>query len=1070
MPLAITLPISFDQPAWLLLMLAIPVLAIISMRTLAALERPRRILAIVLRSLVITALACALARIESVRRNDHVAVMFVLDRSRSIPDKVRTAAQDYIKQTVGQAWKVDNEARFGVISFDGQADVSVVPSRVGAEVFDFGTGIQPDRTNIAGAVRMALAAFPEGYARRLVLMTDGNQNAGELESEVKAAVASGVAVDVLPLEYAHDNEILFDRIVVPAQVPRDTRVPIRMIVKSTHPTKAKLTLYHNDEEIPLAEADRIVQLSGGMRPDTLNVNVELHHGGVHRFDARLVPLDAKSDSVTENNRATGFTFVQDQGRVLILTPPGAQDDKPLYDALRREKVDVELRGTDFYGQAIDLLALQEFGVVILSNVSADEFNDQQHKALASYVRDFGGGLIMTGGENGFGAGGWIGKPLEEVSPVSFEIKQEKKMPRGALVIVMHSCEIDKGNYWGLQVAKASIETISSLDYLGVLSYSYNPGGVNWDVPLAPATNKQAILRAVSQMRNGDMPDFDTAMRAGVNGLLKLPDAAQKHMIIISDGDPQPPSAGLIQTMVQNKITCSTVGIGYGSHVVESTLISIANQTHPAAERDKHFYPCKNPNLLPQIFVKEAKIVRRSLLQNEKFQPILAMPFDQTVAGLGGMELPDLGGLVLTTPKPDSLMPIIRKSNKGTDPVLAYWNNGMGKMAVFTSGRWTGQGAWGANWSGWDRFGKFWAQLVRWAARQTGTASFDIVTRLDGSRGKIAIEAINKDASYLNNLRFPRAKMMTPSGEVIDLFLTQIGPGQYETSFDVHDNGNYLASLTYTDPNNNNETGIITSGLSVPYSPEFRELKTNTPLLEGISQTPHGRLLNMQAEAAKIFDRNLPPTVSRQPVWRWVVQWLLLPLFLLDVAGRRLASALAMSLYVEAAVFVTLCAAMYAAHAPIWGYVMALVLAETVGWAIRRRYILPTIHYFTYGVTAVARAGQRSTQSLSQLKGVRDKVREDLDRPAAEASETRPRDTGGAIPLEPVASRKTRFDVGDKLGEQPAKDLTESVGGAVAQTPEEQARARQGGTGDLTSRLLRAKRRAQDEMKKDSEGG
>lgn len=1062
MPLAFSFPISFDEPAWLLLMLAIPVLAVVSMRTLAALERPRRILAIALRSLVIAALAVALARIEYVKRNDHVAVMFVLDRSRSIPDELRKQAQDYIKEAVGKAWKVDNEARFGVIGFDGQADVAVVPSRVGAEVFDFGTGIQPDRTNISGAVRMALAAFPEGYARRLVLLTDGNQNAGDLNAEVDAAVASGVAVDVVPLKYQHDNEILFDRLLVPAQVPRDTRVPVGMIVKSTRATRARLTLYHNDQEVPLAEADRIVELRGGMQPERLNVNIELHHGGVHRFDARLTPLDEKADSVAENNRATAFTFVQDQGRVLILTPPGSQDDKVLYDALKREKVDVELRGTEFYGDAIDLLALQEFSVVILANIPADEFNDQQHKALASYVRDFGGGLIMTGGDNGFGAGGWIGKPLEEVSPVAFEIKQEKKMPRGALVIVMHSCEIARGNYWGLQVAKASVNTISSLDYLGVVSYSWSPGGIHWDVPLKPATDKQAILRAVSQMKNGDMPDFDTAVSAAVTELLKLPDASQKHIIVISDGDPQPPSPGLIQTMVQGKITCSTVGIGYGSHVVESTLRQMANDTHPPNERDKHFYPCRNPNTLPQIFVKEAKIIRRSLIQDQPFKPLLAMPFDQMVAGLAGTELPNLGGLVLTTPKPDSLVPITRKSDKGTDPVLAYWNVGMGKMAVFTSGYWR---KWGAEWSGWERYGKFWSQIVRWAARQAGTASFDIVTRLDGSRGKISIEAINKDASYLNNLRFPRAKMMTPSGEVQDLFLTQVGPGQYETSFDVHDNGNYLASLTYTDPNNNNETGIITTGLSVPYSPEFRELGTNLPLLVGVGQKAHGRMLAMNPETDKVFDRNLPPTVSRQPVWRWVVQWLLLPLFLLDVAGRRLASALAMSIYVEAGVFVTLCATMYSAHAPLGMYVLALVMAEAIGWAIRWRYIMPTIQYFTYGVTALARAGQRSTQTVSQLKTVRDKVREDLEKPAAQAAAERKRDTG-TIPLEPVASRKTRFDVGDKAAGQPAKDLTEAVGGAVAETPEERARSAKGKgtTGDLTARLLKAKQRAQEEMK------
>lgn len=1102
--LAVNFPISFDRPVWLWLLLAIPVMAFISMRTLSGLERPRRLLAIFLRSLVIAALAVALARIEYVKRNDHVAVMFLLDRSKSVPGEVQLKAKDYIKASVKNGAKVDRDAKFGVIAFDGMADVSVIPSRVGADILDFGIGHQPDRTNIAAGVRMAMAAFPEGYGRRMVLMTDGNQNAGDLNAEIEAAVANGVAVDVVPLQFRHENEILFDRLSVPAQVPANSQVPIRLIAKSTQPTRARITLYHNDHEVPLPDELRIFDLSGGMRPDRKDITIELRggesgssQGGVHRFDARLEPIDSGSDSVAENNRATGFTFVQDKGKILVLTMPNSQDEDILVDALRRElavpgesqqdrDARVDKRGTDQFREAIDLADLNQYGAIILSNIPADEFNDQQHKALASYVRDTGGGLIMTGGENGFGAGGWIGKPLEEVSPVSFEIKQEKKLPRGALVIIMHSCEIDRGNYWGEQVAIAAVKTVSSLDYLGVLSFSYSPGGVNWDVPLKPVGDKNRIIRAITQMKNGDMPDYDTTMKMAVTDLMKLRDASQRHIIIISDGDPQPPSPEVIKVMVDNKITCSTVGIGYGAHVVEQTLRDIAVKTHPDGSGLKHFYRCTNPNLLPQIFVKEAKIVRRSLIQEQEFSPQLLLPYDQTVAGFENIKLPSLYGMVLTTPKPEGLVPMIRSSKDSTgkavtDPVLAYWNCEMGKMAVYTSGYWKN---WGRDWAGWESYGKFWAQLVRWAMRDSGELSFDIVTRLEGSRGKISIEATNKDASYVNNLYFPYTRVVTPSQEAKNLMLVQTGPGQYEGTFDVTENGNYLAGLTYADPTSKSKDGkpvyrTITTGLSVPYSPEFRELKTNMGLLDGVVQKSHGRMLAMDPVKDNVFSKNLPLSVSRQPVWRWVVQWLLLPLFLLDVAGRRLASALAMSFYVEAAVLVTLCATFYSAYAPAWAYVLALLMAEAVGWAIRWRYIMPTIEFFTYGVSALGRAGQRSTQSLSQLKNVREKVRGEIDgQQAGQAGGGRPsvprprRAAPGAqvsesIPLEPSVNPRKRFDVGDKAAAQPARDLTEAVGGAKAETPEEQAARKTGqgqSPGELTSRLLKAKQRAQEEIK------
>ena len=1050
MMVAWSLPLSFDRPEWLWLLLAIPAIAAISVRSLSGLEKSRRIVAVVLRSLVIAALALALARIEFVKRNDHVAVMFVLDRSRGIPDKLREAAQGYIRKLAKRA---DRDDRIGVIGFDGQADVDIINSAGGLDLLGFGMAQEPDRTNVAAGVRMAMASFPEGYARRIVLITDGNENVGNLPDEVEVAVANHVGVDVVPLQYQHDAEILFDRISVPAHATRDTKVLLRLILKSRKPTKVKLTLYHNDVEVPLANP--ILELTGGMQPCPFTIPMELRGGGVHRFDARLTPLSPADDAIVENNQATAFTFVSDQGRVLILTPPGARDDQGLLDALKREKIDVDMFGVDQVN--VDLLKLQEYAAVVLANISADTFNAEQHKALASYVRDFGGGLVMTGGNEGFGAGGWIGTPLEEVSPVSFEIKQKKVIPRGALVIIMHSCEIPKGNYWGEQVALATVDTISSLDYMGVICYSYSVGGPNWEVPLAPATDKDAVKRKIRQMQIGDMQDFESTMRMAVTALLAKKDAAQRHMIIISDGDPSAPQDSTIQTMVDNGITCSTVGIGYGVHVTEQTLKDIAAKTNG------RFYGVKNPARLPQIFVKEAKVVRRPLIDPQPFQPQLVFNFAQTTQGINPNELPPLGGLVLTEAKPDCVMPIVRRGKDGDDPVLAHWNCELGKMAVFTSGWWP---QWGADWVAWDKFGKFWAQVLRWAMRQEAAADFDVLTRLDGNKGRVVIEALNKDASYLNFLTVT-GRLLTPSLDQKKLYLTQTGPGRYEGEFDVADHGNYLINLQYTGPDR--QTGMIRTGLSLPYSPEFRELDTNLALLGRVADRAGGKMFGaMNPETDDFFRRDLPPVVSRQPVWRWVVTWLLLPLFLLDVAGRRLASVVAMSVYVEVAVFVVACAALETGKAPIWAYVAALLLAETVGWAIRYRYILPTIQFFTSGATALARVGQRSARSLSQLKGVRAKVREEIDSKRVAA------DRAGAVPPEPAADRARRFDVGDEAAAQPAKNLAETLGSAAAKADERVDRpdaARQPGEpGDMTSRLLKAKKRAQDEMdKREKEG-
>lgn len=1023
-------------------------IVLVSLRALRGLDPSRRVVAIALRCLLIAVFAMVLARVQRVMKTDRLAVFFLVDHSRSIPGDMQLRTEEYVRRSMQRAERRD---KLAVIGFDGEADMSLPPSHAGGDIATFGSPIRADRTDIARAVRTALASFPEGYGRRIVLATDMNPNAGDVLAEAEAAAANGAVIDILPLRYEYDNEILFDRLVVPAQAHRDTKIPLRMIIKSRKPARARLRILHNDEPVPLK--DDVIALAGGMRPEPFTIPLLVRSGGVHRFEARVEPLDAAQDTLPQNNVASAFSIVDDQGKILVLVADeqGAREHQDLIEALQREKVTVEAKTPD--QMVLDLLKLQEYGVVMLADVSADRFTEEQKQALASYVRDMGGGLVLTGGHQSFGAGGWIGSPVEQISPVDFEVKHKKVIPRGALAIVMHSCEIDRGNYWGEQVAIAAVKTISSLDYIGVLAYSWSPGGVNWEVPLQVAANKDAIVRKIKQMQIGDMPDFATTMDMAVKGLMSLPGVSQRHVIIISDGDPSPPSNATLNRMVQNQITCSTVGIGYGVHVMEPTLRMIAKTTNG------RFYACRNPNQLPQIFVKEAKVVRRSLIDENPFTPRLVYALAETTRGFADGQFPSLNGLVLTTPKEAAIeMPLVRSGTEGDDPLMAHWQCELGKVLVFTSGQWR---KWGPDWASWERFGAFWAQVVRWTMRQTGSADFDVVTRLEGDKGRIVIEALNRDASFLNEMRIA-GRLILPDQSRKPVHLVQTGPGHYEGTFDVNDDGQYLVSLQYSAPNR--ESGMIRTGLTMPYSPEYRELQANLPLMEQVRARTGGRMLTGDAIADDVFHKDHPVTRARQPIWRQTVIWVLLPLFLLDVAGRRLASALAMSLYVEAVVLVVLVGLLVGMRATWWGYLGALIFAELIGWTIRRQHLLPAIRFFTHTAMVLGRAGQRSTESLAQLKTARDRVRgERAGESAGAASAT----TDGPSAAVPSPDRHARYDVGDESAKKPAGDLTQALGGATPEgadrTGGKPGEPKAGAQGEVTSRLLRAKRRAQQDL-------
>lgn len=1051
--------ISFENPWLLLWLLLIPALVFLSVRSLTGLERGRRILAIATRAIVTLLIVCCLAGIQYVRSNRDLTVIFAIDRSKSIPDDpdggLQVRQENYIRQVAKQMRKDD---RLGIIAFDGDAYVEQRPMRGGMHLSTLPPTGMRDRTDISKAIRLAMAVFPRETAKRVVLMTDGNENVGNLLEEVAAASGAGVAIDVLPTFYAHRQEVLFDRMSAPPVAHLEEQIRPRMVLEAKKPTRGRIQFEHNGRLVDLdPDSDEFgvpVTLKAGK--NVFWAKVLLTEGGPHRFQARFIPDNDADDAILQNNTATAFTFVHTKAKALLLTDDPTEDEI-LHRELLRNKVDVDMRTLDQV--SVDPMSLMKYHTVILSNLPANRFTDEQQKSLATYMKDLGNGLIMTGGPESFGAGGWIGSPVEEVMPVTFEIKHRRVIPRGALVLIMHSCEMARANYWGERVAIKALDTISSRDYIGVLAFVWS-SGVNWEVPLQLATNKSAIAAKIKKVQIGDMPDFATTMNLALQALQGT-DAAQKHIIIISDGDPQPPQTTTLAAMKQAKITCSTVGIGYGAHVMEPTMRMIARQTGGT------FYPCRNPRKLPQIFAKEAKVVRRPLISEEPFKPRLVYGLSEAIAGVKEDEIPLLGGIVLTSPKPLVEMPLARVSVDGKDPLLAHWRYGLGKSAAFTSGYWK---HWGTQWTEWEKFGKLWAQIVRWSMRPEQSPNIDVFTRLEGEQGRIVVDALDKDASFLNFLRV-RAIAVSPDQEAQPLPFVQTGPGRYEAEFDVKQMGQYIAHLNFVGKDGKDE-GRVLAGLSVPYSPEYRQLVTNEALIEQIRETTGGRILEMNPEKDDVFSHDLPPAVSKQAVWEWVVAWLILPLFLLDVAGRRLASSIGISVVVEVLLAVTLLFGMGLAYMTWWGALGVLILCELVGWSIRWRTIRPTIDFLIHPVVVLGRAGERSKAALERLKATRERVRDQM------TSDQEAGDVPGRRPVEPVSGtgeavdRQRRFDVGDARGGQPAGDLEEAVGGASVELRKEQERAaaekkeQAAETEDkdsMTSRLLDARKRAREKL-------
>ncbi len=991
----------------------------LSRRSLSGIGPIRSKVCIAARCVVILLLVLALSGLHKVLKNDDLSVIYLLDVSRSISPESRRQAERFVLET---ARNMKPKDRAALLTFDGQTNIEQLPTTPSTDGgiqlnAPFPDGQRPDQTNMAHGLRMAMACAQSDTNNRIVLITDGNQNVGDALAEAKAAFANNMTIDVLPIQIDHGAEVVFEQLRAPPYANLNEQVPLRLILRSDRRTRGEIRIFQRvGEKEQLIDLDpgsdrsgEVVELNPGRNSFTITLPILVDRG--HEFRAEFIPADPGSDSIAENNVAYAFTNVEGPRTVLFIGSDESQDeDALLVEALQREDIRVDWITPS--GESIDLRpsVVQDYSAIILANVGANYFSAQQQASLANYVRDMGGGLIMIGGDDSFGAGGWQGSVVENVMPVKFDVDAVRQIPRGALAIVMHSCEMPQGNKWGIETAVAALNTVSRLDYYGVVGWGMN--NFHWEVPMQVAADKDAIVRRIRNMQNADMFDFNTPMSMAHQALMNCKDAAQRHMIIISDGDPQPPTPALINRLKGHKITVSTVSIfPHGGQEIR-TMKDIAEKT------GGRYYTLSRPGdekRLPKIFIKEAKVVRRPLIRDEVFKPRINSSLSDIMIGLGD-DFPQLGGYVVTTPRKvaDVEMPLITRRG---DPLLAHWLCGFGRTVAFTSGRWK---HWGAEWAEWSGFSKLWAQTVRWSMQQGTSANYDVTTFREGDEGHVIIESMDEGRGYANFRRFV-GRVVRPDGTSETLQLMQTGPGRYESKFTSDQKGSYFVSVM-SDQTATEQPVLIRTGLTVAYSPEFKELTVNEPLLTEMADAANGRVLSLDDSTERIFERTMKPAISRTPIWDFLLKLAVLAL-LLDVALRRVA------------------------------------IDPIKIMAAARRYVASVAG--TWG------AGKRAVETLGDLRSIRDKVRSDAAVKSGPTQAVGPVAPGAAKSEDAAApSAATKFDAGAAVT-KPAKDLSEALGGDTGAAPPKTKPTKPQEPGapqeSTTARLLKARKRSQSQQ-------
>ena len=862
----------FAQPWWLLLgLLAIPAVGL-GIRSWATLGTTRRILTLLLRVLVILLLAAIMARLTRGEKNDDVTVIAIVDKSLSIPQQLKqqtiTDLKTKLKSIEEQTKNQNTKKHLGVVDIAEASIITRLPSG-GLDLPERNTILMGEHTDLAEGVSMAMAITPPESATRLLIISDGNQTKGDLLETAKIAASNGLKIDVLPLKYEYRDEVVFRKIAVPVRIREGEITPLRFVLESSGKSSGMIYLNVNNEPMDLdPDSDGAgiwVNLKDGV--NVFSVNLPPDTRGIRDYNASFVPDDATFDSIERNNHSSAMSMVDRPGHILVVDFDGAAG-QDLSRVLQDAQMNVEHISAVEFPTVISKLI--DVDAIVLMDIDCSNFTYEQQNILRNYVSELGGGLVMTGGPHSFGAGGWNGSAIEDILPVDLNPPQKKQLPKGALILIMHSCEMPNGNLWGERVAIAAVNILSRLDEGGVLAYNFSDSN-DWVYPLQEVGDKSGIINAIKNMQVGDMPDLGSHVQAAYDALIQCK-AQQKHMIVISDGDPQPPSKLLLDKIKSQGITISTVGVF--PHQLEDvqSLMWVAQMT------GGRFYNIMDPKKLPQIFIKEAQVVKRPLIIENEFSPVYSDTLNDLVRGWPN-DLPKLDGYVLTTPKP-GLSRIIMTTDEG-DPLLATTQAGMGRCVAFTSSFDT---RWAKNWTSWPAAGKMWEQIIRWAARPSQKSEFEITTNTQGRKVLVNLDAHQRDGKFIGS-NGVKLSVIAPGGRVEKMNITQAGPGEYSSEFEVTALGSYLLNIAYSDDEANNSFSMMQTPVEVPLGPEFRSMKDNSALLMDVAKITGGNVIN-DINSADLFDTNglVFPQSSELLTLSLMKIWLVL--FLLDIAARR----------------------------------------------------------------------------------------------------------------------------------------------------------------------------------------
>ena len=792
-----------------------------------------------LRALIVLLLTASLAGFQVQTTPSNQSLLVAADLSASVQSALDSEAA--MVRRILQQRRGDDRA--GVVSFgrDPQVEVNLGKD---PQFGEFQSQPNPHYTDIAAALQLGGSILPEDGRKHIVLISDGRANLGDAVGEARLLRAEGIRVDTVALPVPQGAEAYVDRLDAPRTLTQGQQASVQALIVSNTPTQATVRWYLDRTLV------NTTQLELPVGETTVKQTIKPTDPGFH---AVRIVIDAVRDTYAENNLGEALIQVVGPPRVLLVENT-LGEAASLESALHSTGIGTSAVTPDQLPRsAADLAAYQ---AVVLVNIPAASLGADGMNLLQASVRDLGTGLVVIGGTESYGPGGYASTPLETTLPVQIQIPQDMQKPPVAVVLVLESTESGQGDQILRGAAEALVDQLTSRDMVGVTN-----GGSGIVVPLAPLTDKAAIKHKIDALFLGDPGSYAPDLNAADQALSKTK-AAIKHVILFGDGDTMDRNyQPAITAMHGRGITLSTVAIAATAQDV-SMMQAMAGWGHGRA------YQSNSLQDVPQIFLKETREALKPWIVEGRIAPQLASLAD-VIPGVPLDSFPALAGYVATTPR--AAADIVLKSPQG-DPLLATWQYGLGRVLAWTS---DAQGRWTADLLHWPSANRFFGDIVHASLPQPGDPALQIETRVQGDHTHLLVTAPSTSGATVT------VNAVTPDLAGASLTLSPTGPGRFEGDLPTDQVGSYLLHVSES------AGGIVrhttTSGLVVPYSPEYRELGTNAATLKAIAQAGGGVMLSDLSQAFRV---PVPAVHAARPISE-ILLVLAILLFPIDIALRRL---------------------------------------------------------------------------------------------------------------------------------------------------------------------------------------